>query len=86
VPRGDLRLTLHDGETLTIPRTDVSRVCGNLWQLDANPDAVVMAAVVTAVSRDVFDRFPLKLTHRQSALIRQAVARPELDDGIADAV
>jgi hypothetical protein len=78
-----VRLTLHDGEMLTIARRDVSRVCENLWQLAPNPDAVALAAVVTAESRGFSLHLPLRLTGPQSALMRQAVAMPELADGAA---
>ncbi len=32
VPRGEVRLTLHDGEILVIADQGVSRVCENLWR------------------------------------------------------
>jgi hypothetical protein len=77
MPVGDLvRLALHDGEMLTIAAHDVSRVCENLLCLAPNLDAMVVAGVVIAASREFVD-FPFELTAAQSALIRQAVARPE---------
>jgi hypothetical protein len=72
-----VRLTLHDGETLTIAAQDVSRVCGNLWQLGNDRDAVALVGVVIAESRDPSLGIPLQLTAPQSALIRKAVAMPE---------
>lgn len=77
VSEGELRLTLHDGEILAIAAQDVSRVCENLWRLESEPDAVALAAVLVAESRQLFARVPLTLTAPQSALIRKAVAVPE---------
>jgi hypothetical protein len=73
----ELRLTLHDGETLAIARQDISRVCENLWRLAPEPDALVLAAVVFGESRDPSRHTPLELTSGQSAVIRKAVAMPE---------
>ena len=72
-----VRLTLADGETLMIAAHDVARVWENLWCFAPNMDAIVVAGVVRAVSRESSAGFPLQLTAGQSALIRQAVARPE---------
>jgi hypothetical protein len=72
-----VNLTLHDGETLTIARQDVPRVCENLWRLAPDPEAIVMAGVVVAATRDFSDRFPLELSASQSAVLCKALARPE---------
>ncbi len=72
-----VRLILHDGRTLTIRAEDVSRVCENLWCLRPNPDAIVLARVLVAESRDFSLRFPIGLSAAQSALMRQAIAKPE---------
>ena len=77
MPKGEVRLTLHGGETLTIAGQDVPRVCENLFRLGAEPDAVVVAAVVIAESRHPSLHFRLELTASQSAVIRKAVAMPE---------
>jgi hypothetical protein len=75
--RNAVRLTLADGETLTIAAHDVPRVCENLWCFAPNVDALVVAGVVVAVSREFNGVFPLDLTWEQSRLIRQAIAQPE---------
>jgi hypothetical protein len=72
-----VQLILHDGDTLTIAGQDVGRVCDNLWRLAPNPEAMVMAGVVVAASRDFSTRFPLELTASQSAVVCKAVAKPE---------
>jgi hypothetical protein len=72
-----VRLTLADGETVTIPAHDVERVWENLWCFSPNMDAMVVAGVVMAESRERSIDFPLQLTVSQSVLIRQAVAHPE---------
>jgi hypothetical protein len=77
VPDEELRLTLHDGETLAIAGQDISRVCENLWQLSPEPDALVLAAVVFGESGDPPRHSPLELTSAQSAVIRKALAMPE---------
>jgi hypothetical protein len=77
MPASEVRLTLHGGETLTIRGQDVPRLCENLFRLGAEPDAVVVAAVVIAESRHPSLHFPLKLTASQSAVIRKAAAIPE---------
>lgn len=77
VPREELRLTLHDGETLVIAGQDISRVCENLWRLSPEPDALVLAVVVFGESRDPSRHLPLELTSAQSAVIRKALAMPE---------
>ena len=77
MPKSEVRLTLHGGETLTIPGQDVPRVCENLFRLGAEPDAVVVAAVVLAESSHPSLYFPLELTASQSAVIRKAAAMPE---------
>jgi len=77
MPEGEVRLTLDGGETLAIAGQDVSRVCENLFRLGAEPDAVVLAAVVIAESRHPSLHFPLELTAAQSAVIRKAAAMSE---------
>lgn len=72
-----VRLVLADGETLTIAARGVARVWENLWCFAPNMDAMVVAGVVMAMSRDLSTDLPMQLTAAQSALIRQAVARPE---------
>jgi hypothetical protein len=72
-----VQLELADGETLTIAADDVPRVCENLWCFAPNVDALVVAGVVVAVSREFTGIFPLELTRGQSRLIRQAMAQPE---------
>jgi hypothetical protein len=74
---GEVRLTLHDGETLAIAGRDVSRVCENLLRLASEPDAVALAAVVIAEARQPSLQIPLELTAAQSAVIRKAAAMPE---------
>ena len=77
MPKSEVRLTLYGGETLTIADQAVTRVCENLFRLGAEPDAVVVAAVVLAESRHPSLDFPLELTASQSAVIRKAAAIPE---------
>jgi hypothetical protein len=77
MPASEVRLTLHGGESLTIAGQDVPRVCENLFRLGAEPDAVVVAAVVLAESRHPSLHFPLELTAYQSAVLRKAAAMPE---------
>jgi hypothetical protein len=77
MPASEVRLTLHGGESLTIAGQDVPRVCENLFRLGAEPDAVVVAAVVLAESRHRSLYFPLELTASQSAVLRKAAAMPE---------
>jgi hypothetical protein len=77
MPTSEVRLTLHGGETLTIAGQDVPRVCENLFRLGAEPDAVIVAAMVLAESRHPSLHFPLELTGSQSAVIRKAAAMPE---------
>src|SRR5690348_7555376 len=72
VPGREVRLSLHDGETIAIAGHDVSRVCDNLWRLATEPDAVALVAVLTAESRHPSIHIPLKLTAPQSALLRKA--------------
>jgi hypothetical protein len=48
-----------------------------LFRLGAEPDAVVVAAVVLAESSHPSLYFPLELTASQSAVIRKAAAMPE---------
>ena len=69
-----MRLTLHDGVMLVIASQDVSCACENLWRLAPDPDAVALAAVVTAESRHPSVHVPLELTAAQSALMSQALA------------
>lgn len=76
MPKSEVRLTLHGGETLTIAGQDVPRVCENLLRLGADPNAVVVAAAVLAESRHP-SLLPLELTAAQSAVIRKAAAMPE---------
>jgi hypothetical protein len=71
------RLTLADGETLTIAAHDVPRVWENLWCFAPDVDAMIVAGAVVAVSREWTRGFPLELTAAQTRLIRQAVAQPE---------
>lgn len=73
----EVRLTLHGGETLIIKDQEVSRLCENLFRLGAEPDAIVVAAVVLSESRHPSLHFPLELTASQSAIIRKAAAMPE---------
>lgn len=75
--RNTVRLSLHDGETLTIAARDVARVWENLWSLRSDVDAMIVAGVVIAVSREFSGHSPLELSGPQSALIRKAVAQPE---------
>jgi hypothetical protein len=77
VPGGEVRLVLHDGETLAIAAQDVSRVCENLWQFAPVPDAIALASVVIAESLHPSVRIPLRLTAPQSAVLRKAVAMAE---------
>jgi len=69
-----VRLTLHDGEALTIAARDVSRVCQNLWRLAPRQDAVFLYGVVTAETRSPSTGVPLELTAPQSVMMREAVA------------
>ena len=77
MPKSEVRLTLHGGEILTIADQDVLRVCENLFRLGAEPDAVVVAAVLIAESRHPSLLLPLELTASQSAVIRKAAAMPD---------
>ena len=72
----DVRLTLHDGELLTIAASDVSRVYENLWRLAPTPGAVTLAGVLVAESRGKTLR-AVDLTEAQSAVIREAIAMPD---------
>lgn len=73
-----MRLTLHDGELLTIASGDVDRVYENLWRLAPRPGALTLAGVLVAESRGQTRRgFPLDLTEEQSAIIREAIALPD---------
>ena len=72
----DVRLTLHDGETLTIASGDVDRVYENLWRLAPRPGAVTLAGVLVAESRGKTLRV-VDLTEAQSAIIREAIAMPD---------
>lgn len=75
-----MRLTLHDGQLLTIPSSDVDRVYENLWRLAPRPDAVALAGVLVAERRgQVHRRYPLDLDEAQSAIIRAAVEMPDAD-------
>ena len=75
---GEVRLTLHDGETLTIPSGDVERVYENLWRLAPKPGCLTLAGILVAESRGQMQRlYPLDLTEAQSAIIREAVAMPD---------
>jgi hypothetical protein len=79
VTGGDVRLVLHDGETLTIASDDLERVSENLWRLAPKPGAVTLVGVLTAASRDrigALAKRPVELTEPQSAIIREAVAMP----------
>jgi hypothetical protein len=75
---GDVRLTLHDGEAMTIAGGDVERVYENLWRLAPKPGALTLAGMLVAVSRERSGRW-VDLTESQSAIIRQAFAMPEAD-------
>lgn len=73
-----MRLTLHDGERLTIASGDVDRVYENLWRLAPKPGAITLAGVLVAESRGRIERrYPLDLTEVQSAVIREAIAMPD---------
>jgi hypothetical protein len=74
---GEVRLTLCDGETLTIASGDVDRVYENLWRLASKPGALTVATVLVAESRGQTRRYPLDLTETQSAVIREAIAMPD---------
>ena len=72
-----MRLTLHDGETMTIAADDVSRVYENLWRLAPKPGAITLAGVLVAQSRARLGLRPIDLTAEQSAIILEAVAMPD---------
>lgn len=72
-----MRLTLHDGERLTIASGDVARVYENLWRLAPKPGAITLAGVLVAESRGSTRHYPLDLTEVQSAIILEAVAMPD---------
>jgi hypothetical protein len=75
---GDVRLALHDGETLTIAGHDVTRVYENLWRLAPKPGAVTLAGVLVAVKREPPGlRRPVDLTESQTAVILEAIAMPD---------
>ena len=75
---GELRLTLNDGETLTIADFDVPRVYENLWRLAPKPGAVTLAGIFVALTREhPLLRRPVDLTEPQSAIMFEAVAMPE---------
>jgi hypothetical protein len=63
----DVRVTLHDGETLTIASGDVDRVFENLWSLSPKPGAVTLAGVLVAQSRPKTGLRLVDLTEPQSA-------------------
>lgn len=71
---GDVRLTLWDGETLTIAGADVDRVYENLWRLAPKPGALTLAGILVAESRGQTGLRPVDLTEPQSAIIREAIA------------
>lgn len=72
-----MQLALDDGVMLVIAGRDVPRACENLWRLAPDPDAVALAAVVTAESQHPSLHVPLKLTSPQTALIGKALAMSE---------
>ena len=77
---GSVRLTLHDGETLTIEATDVERVYENLWRLAPKPGAVTVAGMLAATSRDraaVLAGRPVELTAPQTEVLREAIEMPQ---------
>lgn len=75
-----MRLTLHNGETLTIEDFDVPRVYENLRRLAPKPGAVTMAGVLAALTRERPGlRSPLDLTEPQSAILLEAIAMPALE-------
>jgi len=72
---GEIRLTLHDGEGLTIAGEDVQHVYENLWRLAPKPGAVSLAAAIRGLmGRSNVTRAPLDLTANQSAALREAMA------------
>lgn len=74
----EVRLTLHDGERLTIADEDVPRVYENVWRLVPKPGAVTLAQALKAASRErPLTRHPVELTENQSAIIREAVEMPD---------
>ena len=75
--QASVKLALWDDEVVTIPAHDVSRVCENLLAFAPNLDAMVLVGVLIAEARDSSLHFPLDLTAPQSALMRQAMAKPE---------
>ena len=72
-----MRLTLYDGERLTIASGDVDRVYENLWRLAPKPGALTLAGLLVSESRGPTRQYPLDLTETQSAVIREAVAMPD---------
>ena len=74
---GDVRLTLWDGETLTIAGADVDRVYENLWRLAPKPGAVTVAGILVAESRGKTGLHPVDLTEAQSTVVREAIAMPD---------
>jgi hypothetical protein len=74
VPGGPVRFTLDGRETLTVAEKDVPRVHDLLWQLATQPGAITAAAALhTAAQQSEFSRFPVELTAKQAAVLRQAI-------------
>jgi hypothetical protein len=71
----EVRLTLHDGETLTIADEAVWGVYENLWRLSDKPGAITVAGALIAASRQSLPA--LDLDGPQSAVIREAIAMLE---------
>lgn len=74
---GEVRLTLHDGEDLTIPAGDVDRVYENLWRLAPKPGAVTLAGVLVAQSRARTGLRPSNLRSRRARSFAKPWAMPD---------
>ena len=79
---GDVRITLHDGETLAITAEDVERVYDNLWRLAPRPGAVTLAGMLMTAHREGTNLHrPVELTEAQSLVMQEAVAMPARAEG-----
>lgn len=72
-----MRLTLWDGEILTVASGDVDRVYENLWRLAPKRGALTVAGILVAESRGRTGLHPVDLTETQSSVIREAIAMPD---------
>jgi hypothetical protein len=73
---GSVKVTLDDGESLTLEKEDLDSVYDALWSLADEPGAVTAAAMLMDTWRlHPLVRRPVPLTPSQSRAIRKAIAR-----------